>query len=310
MATPGAGFQFAPQPVSWTKRDILLFAASIGCTRTSDLHYLYELHPSFAAFPTYPIVLPFKGTATSVVDFYAKSSATPIPGVPALDPKRVVDGQRRMEFLRDLPTSSEGGEFEVRSRVLGVYDKGKPGTVVETESTLVDKRTGVVYTRAVGQGFYTGQGGWGGPKGEKGPSYEPPKGRKPDVTAEIRTGDEVALLYRLNGDYNPLHAEEGPGKKMGFGGAITHGLHSWNTTARTVLAEFGGSEARRLKEFQARFASPVRPGETLVVQMWEMGKVEGGSEIRFVARVGGEGGRVCLSNGRAVVDVKGGRSKL
>lgn len=308
MATPGAGFEYPSQPVSWTKRDLLLFAASIGCT-TSELHFLYELHPSFQAFPTYPIILPFKGTSEEVIDFYAKQSSTPIPGVPKFDPKRVVDGQRKMSFLKPLPLSSEGRSFEVRSKVLGVYDKGKAGTVVETESLLVDKQSGEVFTKAVGQGFFTGQGNWGGPKGEKGPSFDPPKDRKPDVTEEIQTSKEVALLYRLNGDYNPLHADPAPGAKMGFGGTITHGLHSWNTTARMVLAAFGGSKAENLKEFQARFASPVRPGEKLVVQMWRMGTADGGDEIRFVARVGSESGKVCLSNGRAVVKVES-KSKL
>ena len=96
---------------------------------------------------------------------------------------------------------------------------------------------------------------------------------------------------------------------MGFGGAITHGLHSWNTTARTVLRSFGASEASNLQEFQARFASPVRPGEKLIIQMWDMGKVDGGSEIRFVARIGDANGKVCLSNGRAIVKLAGGKSK-
>lgn len=123
-----------------------------------------ELHPKFAAFPTYPIILPFKLTDTEVTDFYARQSATAIPDVPKLDPRRVVDGERRIEFLRSLPVTSEGRKFVVKSKVLGVYDKGKPGTVVETEQTLVGER-GTVYTRAVGSGFFVGQGGWGGPKG-------------------------------------------------------------------------------------------------------------------------------------------------
>lgn len=70
-----------------------------------------------------------------------------------------------MQFFKKLPVSSEGRKFEVRSKVLGVYDKGKSGTVVETEQRLVDAETGETYTRAVGSGFYVGQGGWGGPKG-------------------------------------------------------------------------------------------------------------------------------------------------
>lgn len=127
-----------------------------------------ELHPSFQPFPTYPIILPFKHTSLDVIDFYARSasSAASIPGVPKLDTRRVVDGERKIEFVKRLPvTSEEGGKkFEVKSRVLGVYDKGKPGTVVETVQELVDG-DGEVYARMVGSAFYVGQGGWGGPKG-------------------------------------------------------------------------------------------------------------------------------------------------
>lgn len=103
-----------------------------------------------------------------------------------------------IQFLKPLPPSSEGKTFELRSKVLGVYDKGKPGTVVETEQTLVDKKTGAVYTRAVGQGFFVGQGGWGGPKGPATLSYPPPQGREknPDVTHVNQLNAESALLYR------------------------------------------------------------------------------------------------------------------
>lgn len=109
----------------------------------------------------------FKGTTQEVVDFYAAQEAVPIPGVPKLDPRRVVDGQRAIEFLKPLPTSSEGKSFELRSKVVGVYDKGKPGTVVETQTELVSD--GEVYTRVIGSGFFVGQGGWGGPKGKCSP---------------------------------------------------------------------------------------------------------------------------------------------
>ena len=125
-----------------------------------------ELHPKFAAFPTYPIILPFKHTDQEVIDFYARSNSEPIEGVPKFDTKHVLDGERKLEFYKPIPVTSEGRKFEIRSKVLGVYDKGKPGTVVETEQRLVDAETGETYTRAVGSGFYVGQGGWGGPKGK------------------------------------------------------------------------------------------------------------------------------------------------
>ncbi|KAJ9652055.1 hypothetical protein H2198_008679 [Neophaeococcomyces mojaviensis] len=312
MPDPGVGFEYPRTEVSWLKRDVLLFAASIGCT-ADELHFLYELHPDFAVFPTYSIILPFKKKSQEVIDFYAAQEANPIPGVPKLDARRVVDGQRKIEFLKPLPPTSEGKTFELRSKVLGVYDKGKPGTVVETEQLIVDKSTGEVYSRAVGQGFFVGQGEWGGPKGPATPAYPPPKGREssPDVTHVNQLTQESALLYRLNGDYNPLHATPEPGQKMGFGGAIMHGLYSWNSAAHALLKELGGSDPTNIKEFQARFASPVKPGDKLITEIWRTGEKQGEwEEVRFICRV--DGGKVCLSNGRALMKTSpsAGKSKL
>ena len=120
-----------------------------------------------------------------------------------------------------------------------------------------------------------------------------------------------SFTNRLNGDYNPLHATPEPGQKMGFGGAIMHGLFSWNAAAHALLRELGGSDPANIREFQARFASPVRPGDKLVTEMWKMEKGnsdvagvewdEGWEEIRFVTKI--EGGKVVLSNGRAIMKV-------
>jgi peroxisomal enoyl-CoA hydratase 2 len=107
----------------------------------------------------------FKGINQEVTDFYSRQKSAPIPGVPELDSRRVVDGERRLTFLKPLPSSSQGRKFELRNKVIGVYDKGKPGTVVETEQSLVDKETGQVYSKAVAMAFFVGQGNWGGPKG-------------------------------------------------------------------------------------------------------------------------------------------------
>jgi acyl dehydratase len=116
-------------------------------------------------------------------------------------------------------------------------------------------------------------------------------------------------MQRLNGDYNPLHATPEPGQKMGFGGAIMHGLSSWNFAAHGLLKELGGSDPKNIYEFQARFASPVKPGDKLVTEIWRTGEKNGEwEEIRFVTKV--EGGKVCLSNGRALMKVVGSKSKL
>ena len=254
-------------------------------------------------FPTYPVILPFKGSNTELTDFYENQRSVPIPDVPKFDPRRVVDGQRSIEFLKPLPTSSveSGKHFEIKSKVIGVYDKGK-ASVVETQQELVERETGEVYTRLVGSAFFVGQGGWGGPKGPAAKNYPPPEGKEPDVVVKQVVSPEAALLYRLNGDYNPLHADPAPGKKMGFGGVIMHGLYSWNASCHLLLKELAGSDPSRIKEFQARFVSPVKPGDTLVLEAWKTGKKVGEGrweEVLFVTKTGG--GKVALSNGRAVL---------
>ncbi|KAK3712958.1 hypothetical protein LTR37_008843 [Vermiconidia calcicola] len=308
MSGPGVGHEFQPYPVAWLKRDVLLFANSIGCT-VDELQFLYELNPKFSVFPTYPIILPFKHENIDVIDFYAAQGASSggIPGVPKFDPRRTVDGERHIIFYKPLPTSSEGRKFEVRGKVLGVYDKGKPGTVVEIQNDLVDAESGEMYTRTINSGFNVGQGNWGGPKGPKAPNYNPPEGQKPDAVHEQATSPETAHLYRLNGDYNPLHATPEPGESMGFGGAIMHGLYSWNTACHGILKLLGGSDSANIKEFAARFASPVLAGDTLVTEIWNLGSrdsFDGFDDIRFVTKVK-KTGKVVLSNGRAKIKVVG-----
>ncbi|KAK4463114.1 HotDog domain-containing protein [Cladorrhinum samala] len=308
MSGPGVGFEYPVQQVSWVKRDALLFAQSIGCT-ANELHFLYELDPKFAVFPTYPIILPFKGNTQEVIDFYAAQKSVTIPKVPTFDPTRVVDGQRLLQSFKPLPATSAGRKFEVRTKVLGVYDKGRPGTVVDTQSDLVDAANNEVYTRVTTSSFYVAQGNWGGPKGPATVNYPPPKDKKPDVVFENQTTPETPLLYRLNGDYNPLHADPEPGKKMGFGGVIIHGLYSWNWAAHGLLQHFGGSDPANFKEYQARFASPVRPGDKLIAEAWRTGEFQGEwEEIRFQVRV--DGGKVALSNGRALIKTGSPKGKL
>lgn len=216
-----------------------------------------------------------------------------------------------MHFYKPLPPTSAGRKFEARSKVLGVYDKGKPGTVLETQNDIVDAESGEVYARIVGSAFFVGQGGWGGPKGPKATGSPAPEDRAPDAVHENATTAETAILYRLNGDYNPLHIDPVPGKKMGFGGVIVHGLYSWNSSAHALVKMLGGGDPGSLKEYGARFASPVRPGDVLVTEMWRMPGTkdgEGVEEVRF--RVSVKGGKMCLSNGKARMKVKSGGSKL
>ncbi|KLJ11961.1 hypothetical protein EMPG_12886 [Blastomyces silverae] len=304
-------FEYAPVKTTWLTRDVLLFANSIGCKARNELHFLYELHPNFQVFPTYPIVLTFKHADADTIDFLARNAARTLPpGCPKLDWGVAVDGRRRMEFLRPLPPSSDGKTWEIHSKVLGVFDKGAgKGTVMEMEHVLKQLESGQVYTRAWESAFFKGTGGWGGERGPKIKGYPPPSpAREPDAVSTFQTNPESAHLYRLNGDYNPLHAAPESGKALGYGGIIMHGLFSWNIAAKTVLSRFCGSEGRRLRDFEARFVAPVKPGDKLHILMWDVGAWKGATavdqnaeklrEVRFVVKVGD---RVVLSDGRALV---------
>ena len=112
-----------------------------------------------------------------------------------LDGSRGVDGQKHFRVFKPLPRNSEGHQLELRKKIVGVYDKGKAGTVLETTTSLVEKRTGEVYTTEVGSVFFVGQGGWGGEKGPKPVVYGVP-GREADAVSEVKTSEEAALLYR------------------------------------------------------------------------------------------------------------------
>lgn len=107
------------------------------------------------------------------------------------------------------------------------------------------------------------------------------------------------MLSRLNGDYNPLHAVPEAGVKSGFGGVIIHGLYTYSSTCHGLLRKMCNGDANRLKSYEARFVSPVRPGDRLTTDMWSMGMVDGLEEVRFTTRK--ENGQVVLGNGRALI---------
>ncbi|KAK4500820.1 hypothetical protein PRZ48_009012 [Zasmidium cellare] len=299
MSGPGAGFEFKPKDVAWNKRDSLLFALSIGAD-IDELHFVFENSPNFQAFPTYANILPIKGTSQDVIDFGKSVISERIPGVPILKPNRIIDAHRAMTWYKPLPATSEGKAFELQTKVIGVYDKGKAGTVLEQETVLREKGSKEPYVKLVGSTFFIGQGNWGGPKGPSPASFPPPKDKRPDGVETHQTTSQSPLIYRLNGDYNPLHVTPSQGKSMGFGGAIMHGLFTYNIAAHAVLKNVGKSDPANLRHFSARFQAPVRPGDKLVTEIWRTGEFEDGfEEIRFVTRI--EGGKVVLSNGRALV---------
>eukprot|EP00127_Corallochytrium_limacisporum_P005995 Clim_evm72s215 gene=Clim_evmTU72s215 len=262
------GFVATNTLTKYNRRDLIMYALGIGAT---DLRYSYELNPQFAMFPTFPVVLTFKGDSFDVVEFgspHPTSARMPpkagsIPGIPPYNPSMALHGEQYLEVLRPLPTEAD---LMMTTKVLGVYDKGS-GLLIDTETSLADPKTGDLLCRMVSGGFIRGMGGFGGEKKAPEPSYAAPK-REPDAVHSQKTSEIQALMYRLSGDYNPLHADPEIAKMVKFPKPILHGLCTFGHGASAVLKTFANNDASRFRAIKVRFASPVFPGETLETRMW------------------------------------------
>ena len=282
---------FPPVRQHYTERDTMLYALSLGLgndpLNASALPFVYEgLEGGLRALPSQAVVLGYPG-------FWAREPDTGIDWV------KLLHGEQRMRLHRPLPAS---GEVVGHNRITHLTDKGEgKGAIMVTERRLETAAGELLATVQQvsflrGDGGYSQQGG-GQPSDAPLPALQPtPQDRAPDFTDTQPTRPEAALLYRLMGDYNPLHADPAVAAKAGFERPILHGLASYGLVAHAVLRRCCGGDPARLKALDIRFAAPVYPGETLVTEIW---RVPGHpAQVQLRARVL-ERDKVVLSHGFA-----------
>jgi acyl dehydratase len=245
-----------PSTASWTSKDTLLYAVSVGAG-TGELAFTTENTKDVAqkVLPTYPVVIP--GGTGAMRD------------IGTFNPALLVHGSQSVTLHQPLPVE---GTATIVGKVAAMYDKGKAAVVV-LESTATAADGSPLYTTGSSV-FIRGEGGWGGDRGPSGPQNVPPE-REPDHEITYQTSPDQALVYRLNGDRNPLHSDPSFAAMGGFDRPILHGLCTYGFTGRALLHAVCGGDSANFRHMEGRFASPVIPGEALTVRVWRTGDGEG-----------------------------------
>ncbi|MGX1884667.1 MaoC/PaaZ C-terminal domain-containing protein [Streptomyces sp. NPDC055287] len=239
--------------IAWDHKDVQLYHLGLGAgtpaTDPDELRYTLEsrLHvlPSFATVA---------GAGMAV------AGGLSAPGID-VDLAHVLHGGQSIELHRPIPVR---GKAVQTSRVQAVYDKGKAAVIVLRSETAADD--GPLWTSDA-QIFVRGEGGFGGERGPSARTEQP--ARPPDAEAERRVREDQALLYRLSGDWNPLHADPEFAALAGFDRPILHGLCSYGMTLKAVVDTVLGGDVARVSSYSTRFAGVVFPGETLRLRMWK-----------------------------------------
>jgi acyl dehydratase len=263
------------QTLRW--QDVALYNFSIGLGQDPmderQLDFVYEAR--LKVMPSMPVVLGSPG-------FWSRNPDTGIDWV------KIVHGEQGLVLHRPLPTE---GEIIGRSRITGLVDRGAgKGALMYSEREVVDAATGETLATLTSTSFMRGDGGFGGPAGPVQQPHPEPE-RAPDVTLDLATRPEQALVYRLNSDLNPLHIDPQVAKAAGFPRPILHGLCTFGTVCHALLRSLCGYDTTRFGRMNLRFSSPVYPGETIRTEIWHE---EGGAAFR--ARVV-ERDKLVVSNG-------------
>lgn len=245
------GSQSEPYEANWNSKDALLYAVGIGAG-TGELAYTSENTSGVdqQVFPTFAVVVGW-------------GAGSAMRNIGTFNPAMLVHGQQAITLHKPLPVA---GSVTMQGGIAAMYDKGKAGVVV-TETVATDNTDGQPMFTSRSSVFIRGEGGWGGERGPSGPVNVPPE-RDADYQVTYQTSPDQALIYRLSGDRNPLHSDPAFAAMGGFDRPILHGLCSYGFTGRALLHTLCAGESAKFRHIEARFASPVLPGEALTISMW------------------------------------------
>jgi len=271
------GVPSEPQERSWTSTDALLYAVGVGAglgDPLAELEFTTENSEGITqqVLPTFAVLIAQTRLGRSLGSF---------------DRALLVHAEQAFELHKPLPVQ---GTVRTVSTVTGIYDKGS-GALVVTENSAVDAATGEPLVTSRGGTFIRGEGGFGGDRGGSEPWQRPD--RAPDYRVVEQTRPEQALIYRLSGDRNPLHADPKFAARGGFARPILHGLCTYGVTGRALLHALCESDPARFAAMSGRFSHPVLPGDSLVVSIWL--PEHGGAAARFQTAT--EDGTVVIDRG-------------
>jgi len=269
-----------PQRWSFSERDAILYALCVGFGAESShehaLRFLYE--KNLRVVPSFPTVLAW--------------IADPTFEALGVDPDEALHGEQKIELHRVVSVPLD---VNVQGSVVEVHDKGPDrGAILVTRHLITDCADGELVATLTTTCFARRSGGCGGSDAEAQKPHAVPC-RTPDHSIDVPTASDLALLYRLTGDRNPLHADPAAARRAGFERPILHGLCSFGMACRAVLATYADFDPSRIASHQARFTAPVFPGETLTIDLWGDADV-----ISFEIRVRARGVTV-VKNGKTVL---------
>jgi len=257
----------------YKNKDVILYALGIGA-QISELQFLYERVPGgLKVFPSF-------ATIARIVAF---------PNLGKISFPRLIHGEELVRLHRPfLPK----GEIICFSEVTNIYDKGKAAVINVTTTGLLKDRTPLFEIET--SFFYLGGGGFGGERGPKTEPLTPPEGIPPDFSVTYKTTENQAALYRLNGDFNPLHIDLKAAQLGGQEKPILHGLCTYGFATRAILYSLCDGDVSRFKEFKVRFSNVVYPGESLTTEGWK-------DNGRYLIQVKTERA-IVLSNAYVIID--------